>query len=61
MHFIVLKEKNNCRTVNILLLLLSHFLYLLFTFNSIAFVDGPQEYFLPQGARYPSYATELRH
>jgi len=44
-------------TVNVLLLLLSH---LFFTSNFVVFVDGGrgQEYLLPQGAGYSSYATD---
>jgi len=33
-------------------------LHLFFNSNTVSFVEeGVQEYFLPQGARYPSYAT----
>jgi len=36
-----------------------HFRFHIPALNSVVFVDGAQEYFLPQGAEYPSYATEL--
>jgi len=36
----------------------SALLHLYFNSNSQSFVEGVQEYFLPQGAGYPSYATE---
>jgi len=51
-----LKEEK-ITTINVLLLLLSHFFHLFFTLNSVVLLKGAQEYFLPQGARYPSYAT----
>jgi len=56
---ILLPSKDNkITTVNVLLLLLLQLLPLFFISNSIVFVDcGVQEYFLPQGAVYPSYAT----
>jgi len=31
--------------------------YVFFTSNSAVFADGVQEYFFPQEAGYPSYAT----
>jgi len=62
MHFIVFKEKNNY-AVNTLLLFLSHFQHPFFTLNSIVlffFLTEAQEYFLLQGAVYPSYATDIK-
>jgi len=53
-----LKEEK-LTTVNVLRLLLSHFLHLFFTLTSAVCVEGAQEYFLPQSAGYPSYATVL--
>jgi len=45
--------------VNVLLLLLSHFLHLIFTLNSVDFVEGGARIFLATGPGYPSYATDL--
>jgi len=50
-------KKNKITTVNVLLLLLSHF-STYFSFKLFRFCClGAQEYFFPQGAGYPSYAT----
>jgi len=59
MPFIAL-QRRKINTVNVLCLLLSHFLHLLFALNFVVFVEGGQEYFLPQGAGYPSYATDSK-
>jgi len=57
MRFVALKEVK-ITTVNVLLLLLSQFLHLFFTFKSVVFVDGAARInFLAQSAGYPSYAT----
>jgi len=50
-HFIVLKEKNNYRTVNVLLLFLPQLLHLFFTLNSTVFVDGGARIFLAPGRK----------
>jgi len=50
------KEQNNFSKCSALLL--PHFCTYFFTLNSAVFVNGgAQEYFLPQRAGYPSYAT----
>jgi len=58
MRFIALKEKNNYSNV----LLLSHFLHLFFTLNSIVFIDGNTRIFLAQGtlAMPLSYAKDIK-
>jgi len=52
MHFIALKQKNNY-IVKVLLLLLSYFLYLIFTLNPIVFVNGRARIFLAPGRKVP--------
>jgi len=58
MRFVTLKkEQNNYRKCSVFAS--SALLHLFFTLNLVVFVDrGAQYYSLPQGARYPSYATE---
>jgi len=52
MRFIALKEEKIC-TLNVLLLLLSQFLHLFFTLNSVVFVDGGTIIFLAPGRMVP--------
>jgi len=58
MRFIGLKEK--ITTVNALLLLLTFCTCFSLETQWFSMTEA-QEYFLPQGASYHSYATELRH
>jgi len=60
MRFITLKkEQNNISKCSVFAS--SALLYLFFTSNFAVFVDGEgaKEYFLPQGAEYPSYASVM--
>jgi len=59
MHFIPLKKKpsnySKCSAFAS-----SALLHLYFNSNSASFIEGgAQEYFLPQGAGYPSYALHI--
>jgi len=49
----LLPSNKQISTVNVLLLLLSYFLHLFFTLNSIGFVDGGARIFLAPGHRVP--------
>jgi len=50
-------EKNQVTTANVFVFASSGLLHLFFNSNSVSFLDVAQEYFLPQSAGYPSYAT----
>jgi len=50
-------KKNKISTVNVLLLQLPQLSHLFFISNYVILLTEAQEYFLPQEAGYPSYAT----